>query len=270
MPNKYLGRDDAPFGDAVWEVLDAAMIEAAKSQLTGRRLLHIEGPHGLGLKGVALQDEVITPAKPGQPEVVASATLPLALIRTTFTLSARDLASYERNGVPLDVGNLVQAAITCAQLEDELLFSGSKQLNTVGLLTVAASKVKLGAWEKAGDAAADMIKALTALDTAGFHGPYAVALAPSRFNLLFRRYPQGNQTEMAHLQSMVTEGIFKAPVLKDGGALLASGKQFAAIVLGQDMTVGFIGPSGGELEFSISESLAPRVRQPKSICVLAG
>jgi hypothetical protein len=41
-------------------------------------------------------------------------------------------------------------------------------------------------------------------------------------------------------------------------------------VLGQDMMIGFIGPSGGELEFSISESLALRVRQPKSICVLEG
>jgi len=75
---------------------------------------------------------------------------------------------------------------------------------------------------------------------------------------------------MAHLQTMVTEGIFKAPILKDGGVLLASGKPFASIVLGQDMMIGFIGPSGGELEFSISESLALRIRQPKSICVLEG
>jgi hypothetical protein len=34
------------------------------------------------------------------------------------------------------------------------------------------------------------------------------------------------------------------------------------------MTIGFIGPAGGEIEFSISESLALRIRQPQALCVL--
>jgi len=67
---------------------------------------------------------------------------------------------------------------------------------------------------------------------------------------------------------MVTGGVFKAPILESGGVLLASGRQFASIVLGQDMTIGFIGPAGGEVEFSISESLALRIRQPQALCVL--
>ncbi len=67
---------------------------------------------------------------------------------------------------------------------------------------------------------------------------------------------------------MSTAGIVKAPALGDGGVLLATGKQYAEIVLGQDMTVGFIGPSAEELEFSISESLALLIRQPKAICAL--
>jgi uncharacterized linocin/CFP29 family protein len=50
--------------------------------------------------------------------------------------------------------------------------------------------------------------------------------------------------------------------------LLASGRQFASIVLGQDMSVGFIGPVGEDLEFSISESLALLIREPKAICAL--
>jgi len=113
MANKYLGREDAPFGASVWEQLDGAMIAAAKSQLVGRRLLHIEGPYGLGLKMVPTDDAVIAE---GAPEVVASTSIPLALIRTTFTLGARDLASYERDGVALDLANVAQAAMACARL----------------------------------------------------------------------------------------------------------------------------------------------------------
>jgi uncharacterized linocin/CFP29 family protein len=52
------------------------------------------------------------------------------------------------------------------------------------------------------------------------------------------------------------------------GVLMASGKQFASIILGEDMQVGFIGPVGENLEFTISETLALLVKEPGAICVL--
>ncbi|NYT07778.1 MAG: bacteriocin family protein, partial [Methanomicrobiales archaeon] len=131
-----------------------------------------------------------------------------------------------------------------------------------------ANSQKLASWSTVGKAADDVIQAMIALDEAGYHGPYALTLAPARFNLLYRRYVQGIGTELEHLKSIVTDGIFKAPVLKTGGVLIATGRQYASIVIGQDMTTGFVGPSGDALEFSITESLALVVREPASICVL--
>jgi uncharacterized linocin/CFP29 family protein len=261
MANKYLAREDAPFGPETWEVLDATMKEAAKSQLVGRRLLHIEGPFGLGLKVVPLQDAEV------EPGLVASEVLPVMLIQKAFTLGVRDLASYEREGITLDTSAVAEASIECARLEDDLIFNGKSHMP--GLLTAEGSNgMKLSAWDEVGTAANDIIQAATTLDNAGFHGPYCLALAPERYNLLFRLYPRGPSSEMEHVKKMVTDGVFKAPILEGGGVLLASGRQFASIVLGQDMTVGFIGPTGEEIEFSISESLALRVRQPQAICVL--
>ena len=89
----------------------------------------------------------------------------------------------------------------------------------------------LSAWDKIGKAVEDIISAVTILDKAGFHGPYTLALAPDRYNLLFRRYPQGG-TELEYIQAMVTDGIIKAPILQSGGILIASGRQYAAIILG--------------------------------------
>ena len=66
---------------------------------------------------------------------------------------------------------------------------------------------------------------------------------------------------------MVTDGIFKTPILKTGG-LLASRAQCASVVLGQDMSVGYVGPAGAKQEFTVSESLTLRIRQPQAICVL--
>jgi uncharacterized linocin/CFP29 family protein len=54
MTNKYLFRVDAPIEAGTWEILDQTMLEVAKSILSGRRILNIYGPYGLGLKAVPL------------------------------------------------------------------------------------------------------------------------------------------------------------------------------------------------------------------------
>jgi uncharacterized linocin/CFP29 family protein len=265
MANKYLAREDAPFGSDVWDALDEAMVEAAKGRLVGRRVLELEGPYGLGMKSVPMKDEATASG------LIASKMLPLAMIQEAFDLGARDLANYEKEGITLDRSPVAEAAIAVAKREDDLIFTGSDELGVRGLLTVEdARKVGLSDWDEVGVAAEDLIEAMTALDAAGFHGPYTLALAPARYNRLFRRYERGNQTEMEHVKTMVTDGVYKAPVLQDGGVLLASGRQYASIVVGQDMTIGFVGPEGDRVAFTISETLVPRVRRPNAICVLEG
>ncbi len=265
MANKYLAREDAPFGPDVWGALDEAMAEAAKGMLVGRRILELEGPYGLGLKSVPLKDEMT------ESGLIASEVLPLVLLQETFDVGARDLANYEREGLTLDRSAAAEAAIAVAQQEDELIFGGNEALGIEGLKTVeGAGRVALSDWSEVGAAANDLIQAITGLDEAGFHGPYTLALAPARYNHLFRRYERGNVSEMEHVKTMVTDGVHKAPVLNDGGVLLATGRQYASIVMGQDMTVGFIGPEGDRIAFTVSESLVARIRRPDAICVLEG
>jgi len=265
MANKYLAREDAPFGSELWGALDGAMVEAAKGRLVGRRLLELEGPYGLGMKSVPLKDET------SDSGLIASRTLPLVLLYEEFDLGARDLAGYEREGMALDRSAVAEAALAVADREDELIFQGNDELGVDGLLTVeGANSVDMTDWQEVGAAVNNLIQAVTALDEAGFHGPYALALPPARYNGLFRRYERGNQTEIEHAKALVTDGIYKAPALENRGVLLATGRQYASIVMGQDMTVGFIGPEGDRVAFTISESLVPRIRRPNAICVLEG
>lgn len=261
MTNKYLAREDAPVNEETWQLLDLTMQEAAKSVLSGRRILSIEGPYGLGLKAIPLSDAEV------EPGFIKSPAMTLSLIHKSFCLSKRDLAAFERDKVMLDTMPIAEAAIDCAKLEDDLVFKGAPDVS--GLLTTKGSNhLKLSSWEPVGTAAEDIIKAVTLLDDAGFHGPYSLALAPALYNLLLRRYPTSNISELEHVKTIAAEGIIKTPALESGGVLIASGRQFASIVLGQDMAVGFIGPVAEKLEFSISESLAPFIRAPKAICVL--
>jgi uncharacterized linocin/CFP29 family protein len=268
MSENYLNRGDAPFSEKVWAKIDEAAVGAAKSQLSARRVLHIEGPYGLGFKLLPGADQAVAESE-GGVKLVASTAVPLAGIHAAFALSARDVAAYDQTGLPFDLGPVARAAIACARQEDDVVYNGSRAVGAAGLLTAKGTQsVGLASWSKIGAAADDIIKAVTKLDDAGFHGPYTLALAPALYNLLLRRYPQGFQSELEHIQTIVTEGVVKAAALKDGGVLIASGPQYATIVLGQDLAVGFVGPRDREYELTVSESLALRLIEPAAVCVL--
>jgi uncharacterized linocin/CFP29 family protein len=261
MQNRYLGREEAPVGADTWKLLDSTMIEAAKSQLAGRRIIAIEGPFGFGLKVIPLSDCELEEGNSG------STFIPVNEIRSEFILGKRDLASFEKDKLILDMGPVACAAIDCAAKEDQIIFHGMQ--GSPGLLTAdGSSSQTLTKWDKIGTAADQIIESVTKLDDAGFHGPYCMALAPSLYNVLFRRYPQGDGTELDHIRSIISDGVVKSPVLKKGGVILASGRQYMTIVVGQDMAVGYNGPVGDNLDFYVIASLALLIRAPEAICVL--
>jgi uncharacterized linocin/CFP29 family protein len=265
--SKFLHREDSPFEKKVWERIDEVVVASAKSQLSARRILNVEGPYGLALKFLYGSD--VTQDDSAKATVSLSKAIPIVAINQSFSLPARDIAAFEQQGIDLNLKAAAEAAMACARREEELLYVGSKSLGVDGLLTRKGTQsIKLQSWEEIGNAVNDLICAVSQLDNAGFHGPYSLALTPNRYNLLFRRYPQGNMTEIDHVKSIVTEEVIKAPSIDAGGVLLASGRQFASIVLGQDLMTGFVGPSGSAYEFIVSESLALRLLQPASVCVL--
>jgi len=270
MAENYLGRDDAPFSEKVWSKIDEVVTGAARGQLSARRLLYVDGAFGLGFKSLPGPDRVVKDeSEQGGAILVSSQLQPVPEIQTLFTLAARDIAAFEERDLPFDFGAIAQAAIAAAKKEDEILLNGVRELGIKGLTNAPdVQTMKLTAWDKVGTAADNIIKAAGMLDGAGFHGPYTLGLSPGQFNSLFRLYPQGNITEFQHLQTFITEGIVKVPALKSGGILLASGRQFASIVLGQDLMTSFVGPKGKSFEFVISESLVLRLVEPAAVVVL--
>ncbi len=263
MSNELLTRDDAPFGEKVWAAIDGAVLGAAKGQLSGRRILHVDGPFGLGLTSLPGGEAA---ARDG---LSVNTPLPLAMIRKSFTLPLRDIATIEEASLPATLPAAAAAAVECARMEDALVFRGADKLGIPGLLTAkGAHKVALRDWKTLGTAAEDIIEAVTTLDGAGYAGPYALALAPPLYNLLLRRYPQGNTTELEHVRTIVTDGIVKAPSIDSGGVLLAAGRPFASIVLGQDLMTAFLGPGEDGFEFLVSESLTLRLPAPEAVVVL--
>jgi uncharacterized linocin/CFP29 family protein len=269
MSDQFLQRKDAPISEKTWGAIDQAVVGAATSQLSGRRLIKTQGPYGLGLKALHSPDAPVNEKTASGAKMTASRMTPLVMIRSSFTLAARDIAAFEQSSQPLDLNAVAKAAMDCARQEDNLLFYGSKAVGLKGLLNAEGSQsAKLKPWTKIGTAADDVLRAVKLLDKAGFYGPYVLALSVDLYNLLFRRYPQGSTTEFEHLKQFVTDGIIKAPTISAGGIVLCTSGPFAQIVLGQDLMTGFIGPCDNEYEFAVSESVTLRLTEPAAICVL--
>lgn len=264
----YLQRADAPFGSEVWGLIDNTVAKAAGSQLTVRKIVSVLGPFGAGFTQIPGKDEMMDP---GEGVMLAAGTaVPLVQLSSSFSLAQRDLASFRASGIAPDLSDVARAAMAMAAQEDKLLLQGVPRLGLPGLMTAdGVRKITLGDWSNVGTAADNVIEAVSVLDRAGFHGPYSLALSPDSYNLLFRRYPTGSGTELDHLRQIVTGALVKAPALPTGGVLIADGPQFVAIVVGQDLQTGFVGPTADMgYEFTISETLALRVNAPEAICLL--
>ncbi len=252
---------ETPLTPAIQNILDVAMIRAAKCNLVGRRLLHVDGPPDLE------QGVVASPSGNRHAEPLEQKARSLLQVQQTFLLDQDDLTHWEGGTDPELTRPVVEAALTSARIEDQLIFYGSE--NTPGLLTAQGiNEVELSSWDEAGAAVRDVGKAIGALAQAGYCGPYALALTPSRYNLLFRFSPRLNQSELEHLREMGVEGVFRVPVLQSGGVLLSYGRQYLSIAIEKDLSLNFVGPVEKGLQFAISHSFSLHIGEPAAICVL--
>ncbi len=269
MAHKFLNRSDAPFSDKVWEAIDTTVRETGRTVSTVRKVIHTEDPLGFDVRSIPGPDSEVGKESDDELQVSASQSTPVVTIQSSFSLGAREIQGFEENGVDFDLWPVADAAKRCIEKEDSILLNGSVPAGIPGLLTTTGvQKVKLSEWKAAGNAVEDILKGVDKLDAAGFHGPYSLALAPSMYNRLFRKYQDSEMLEMEHVKALVTEGIVKAPALQKGGVLVASDRWYVSIALGQDLLAGFDGPEGREFQFTLSESVGLRMQAPSAICVL--
>ena len=109
-----------------------------------------------------------------------------------------------------------------------------------------------------------MLTPVNRLDANGFSGPYALALAPTRYNALFRRFEGSDMLKVDHLRRLCEAGLYKAPV--DGGVVVDP--RVGNLTVGQDLRVGFAVNDGVNLKLFVSESLVLLLDEPGAICTL--
>jgi len=263
----YLNREAAGFSDELWNRIDAAALDAARDLLTARRFLDLEGPFGVGLTSLEIGVEsYISEADCELAATVGSSAIPVPMLQQPCSLSIRRIEGHLRQGLPLDLRPVEDAAEAVARREEQVIYHGVPKLGLAGLLTAEGrANLACGDWTQVEQALNDVLSAVNRLDANGFRGPYALALSPSRYNTLFRRYEGSNMLQVEHLRRLCEGGLFKAPIQ---GAVLIDPRA-GDLKVGQDLQVGYASNDGTHFHLFVSESLVFLLSDPGAICTLA-
>jgi uncharacterized linocin/CFP29 family protein len=254
------------FSPDIIKKIEEAAVSAAREILSGRRIIDVEGPYGLGLTTVEVgNDDLCRQPGPDEASAVLSRALSLPMIYRRFSLSKRRIAAFEEMGQPLNLRPAEDAAQAVAMREEEFVYTGQPDLHLQGLLNAdGRNTLQGGDWSSVDQVLDNVIAAVNILDGKGYRGPYGLALAPTLYNNLFRRYPGSDLLQIEHLKRLCTRGIVKANI--DGGVLVA--KDVGSIVLGQDLQIAYLSPDAAHENFAVTESLVLKIEAADAICTI--
>ncbi len=246
--------------------IEETAVSAAREILTGRRIIDVEGPYGLGMTTVEVgNDDLCRQPGPNEASAVLSRALSLPMIYRRFSISKRRIAAFQEMGQPLHLKMVEDAAQAVAMREEEFVYMGQPDFHLQGLLTAdGRSTLQGGDWGSVDQVLENVIAAVNILDSKGYRGPYGLALAPALYNNLFRRYPGSDLLQIEHLKRLCTRGIVKANI--DGGVLVA--RDVGSIILGQDLQIVYLSPDAAHENFAVTESLVLKIEAPDAICTI--
>jgi uncharacterized linocin/CFP29 family protein len=116
------------FGALAPELLDKierAAVSAARDILTGRKILDVEGPYGLGLTNLEVgNDDICREPGPDEASAVVSQALSVPMIYRRFSLSKRRIAAVQESGQPLNLKVVEDAGQAVAAREEEFVYQG--------------------------------------------------------------------------------------------------------------------------------------------------
>jgi len=261
-------RGHAPITDEAWRQIDAEAKERLVPALGARKLVDFDGPHGWQHSSTNLgRTEKEAKAPTEGVFLTTRRVLPLAELRTPFSLSRAELADLDRGAVDADFDSLDRAAHQTAVAENVAVFHGIESSGIDGIAAMSShDPIPLGSnnFEKYPEHVA---KAIEMLLTSGVEGPYGVALSPDSYTGVVETN-DGGYPLLQHMSKILDGGpLVWAPGLN--GVVVASlrGGDFL-FESGQDLSVGYESHDADQVNLYIEESFSFRVATPEAAVAL--
>ena len=257
-----LRRELAPITPKAWAEIDTMAREALAANLSARKFVDVDGPHGIDHPCVNLGRLTVPSGQKAEGvRFGVHQVLPLVEARVSFVLKQWELDNIERGAKDIQLDALVKAARTIAAFEEEAVFKGFDEACIKGLHSeVQAPQVPL---ELDMDALVDAISEGQArLLREGVEGPADLVVNPEVWKFLARSTPGGT------LRSLLEKQLGGAVIYSNAvqGVLLAAarGGDFE-LTLGQDFAIGYHHHTAEEIHLFMTESFTFRVITPEAL-----
>jgi uncharacterized linocin/CFP29 family protein len=257
----FLKRSLAPITDAAWDEIDEGATQVLKTLLTARKVVDIEGPHGMDFSAVNL-GKLDIPKQQSKKDVSFGirTVQPLIETRIPFELDIWEMDNLVRGAQDADLDPLMAAAEKIARFEDKAIYYGFAKGNIKGIKESSSHKA-LDFHGEPEQLLNTVSMAVTELRRASIEGPYSLVVGSEMWRYIascIRGYPLQNQ-----LSAVIDGQTILSPFLNDDDAFLISRRGGdLRMVLGQDLAIGYQSHTEQKVVLYFTESFTFQVIEP--------
>lgn len=258
-----LRRELAPVTAGAWEVVEDTARETLRTALAARKLVDFEGPLGWTHAAVTTGRVRRIDDPPGEGiEARLRLVQPLVELRIPFELARDELDSIARGALDPELGPLEDAATRLARAEDRIVFAGYGEAGIRGLCAGSAHE-PLPLSDDFTRYPGAVTEAIEVLRGAGIGGPYAIALGPRCYSGLVRTAGPGGYPVVQHVRRLLDRPPVWAPAL-DGALVLSMRGGDFQLVVGRDISIGYLDHDARSVRLYLEESLTFRNLTPEA------
>jgi uncharacterized linocin/CFP29 family protein len=262
----HLHRELAPITGDAWAEIDEEASRTLRHYLTARRIVDFAGPKGWehAAETTGRVDSLAAPSK----EVSAGArgVQPLVELRAGFTLARAELDAIARGANDAELDPVRNAARHLALAEDAAVFEGYQagRIAGIGECTPHQSLVISKSYS---DYPSTVARAVATLQGEGIGGPYAIALGPRCYTGVIETTEHGGYPLLEHLRLILGGPALWAPAV-DGAIVLSTRGGDFELVVGQDVSIGYLDHDAENVRLYLEESFTFRVLSPEAAVAL--
>jgi uncharacterized linocin/CFP29 family protein len=235
---ELLRRELAPIVSQAWVEIDRQAKRVLMLNLAGRKLVDLDGPHGLRYAALNLGwlEQFESAPAPGVRASLRTAQ-PLVELRAPFRVLLAELDNIARGAMDVELDAVIEAAERIAAAEDHAIFNGFGDAAITGMIE-ASPHSAVGMPPSAVEYPQAILQALEVLREAGVNGPYALALGGESFKELSLATDNGHPVRKRIEQQILDGPVLWAPAVPGAVLLSVRGGDFV-LTLGEDLSIGY-------------------------------
>ncbi len=230
-----LKRRHAPIPSEAFAEIDERAREVIASQLSARKILKVDGPHGLAKTSVDTgTHEILQQATESTVGTAIYGVDPLVEGRVVFELSRWELDDILRGKEDVELDALENAAERLALFEENAVFNGFERAALKGIVEYAKKPLKMT--KEPASLLQAVAEGILKLEDAFAEKPYGLFVDDEVFKAL-------NQSTGGKLLRSIVEEMIGGPVVRakslEGALLVPYDHDDLRLYVGQDYAVGY-------------------------------